>query len=53
MKQLRFSKSEPYKLVRLLGFSTTDHIAMSMGEEPDSERRLRAATIEAQKKDLQ
>lgn len=43
-------KSEPYKLVRLLGFSTTDHIAMSMGEEPDSERRLRAATIEAQKR---
>ena len=43
-------KSEPYKLVRLLGFSTTDHIAMSMGEKPDSERRLRAATIEAQKR---
>ena len=43
-------KSEPYKLVRLLGFSTTDHIAMSMGEEADSERRLRAATIEAQKR---
>lgn len=38
-------KSEPYKLVRLLGFSTTDHIAMSMGEEPNSERRLRAATM--------
>ena len=43
-------KSEPYKPVDLLGFLTTDKIAVSLGEAPDSERRLRAATKEAQKR---
>ena len=31
-------KSEPYKPVDLLGFLTTDKIAVSLGEAPDSER---------------
>lgn len=43
-------KSEPYKPVDLLGFLTTDKIAVSLGETPDSERRLRAAAKEAQKR---
>ena len=43
-------KSEPYRPVDLLGFLTTDKIAVSLGEAPDSERRLRAATKEAQKR---
>lgn len=34
-------RCEPYKTVSLLGFSTADKIAMSLGEDADSVRRIR------------
>lgn len=43
-------RCEPYKTVSLLGFSTADKIAMSLGEDADSVRRMHAATVEAQKR---
>lgn len=43
-------RCEPYKTVSLLGFSMADKIAMSLGEDADSVRRMHAATVEAQKR---